>query len=195
MRRLCFVTIVLAALAAPAAADSLKFSSTIDFTIGALDVGTVHGFAAPGLHGEVGVEHGAWRVQGEVDTALWSIESRKPESGSFNRLGVGLRWYGLDFGSGMRVYGSVGVGRHRLEFSEIDVARNDIALGFGLAQQAKLGKTRIGANVGLRLLVANAPDAGVLPRAVCRGGCAGPSAEVQHGDLGIMMVMGLELGQ
>ena len=26
-------------------------------------------------------------------------------------------------------------------------------------------------------------------------GCAGPSAEVQHGDLGIMMVMGLELGQ
>ncbi len=195
MRCLCFVPIVLGALAAPAAADSLKFSSTIDFAIGALDVGSVHGFAAPGLHGEVGVEHGAWRLQAEVDTALWSIESRKPESGSFNRLGLGLRWCGLDFGSGMRVYGSVGVGRHRLAFSEIDVARNDIALGFGLAQQAKLGKTRIGANVGLRLLLANAPDVSVLPRAVCRGGCVGTNDAVEHGDLGIMMVMGLELGQ
>ena len=68
-----------------------------------------------------------------------SIESRKTKSGSLQRIDLGLRWYGWDVGDGIRRYASVGIGRHQLSFSEIDVVRNDLAFGMGFAQQAKLG--------------------------------------------------------
>jgi hypothetical protein len=168
---------------------------TIAFTIGAVDAGPVHGFAAPGGHGELGLEHGTWRIHLEADGGLWSIESRKTESGSLQRIGLGLRWYGWDLGGGIRSYGSLGIGRHQLSFAEIDVVRNDIAFGMGFAQQAKIGGMRIGGNFGLRLLLANPSASAELARVVCRGSCVAPTPASQHMDFGLMLTMGFEVGQ
>jgi hypothetical protein len=180
-------------LCRPALAQGPVVTASLDFTVGSVDSGAVHGFVAPGGRFELGVALGPLRLQAEFEGALWSLEHRKTESGSWSRTGVSLRWYWRNLGGGMRVYSEAGIGRHHLALSEIEVARNDVALGVGLVEQISVGGWQLGVRMGVRALVMNSPGARPQDALVCRGGCPMPAN--QNADLGLMMVMGLELGK
>lgn len=175
----------------PALAQGPVVTASLDFTVGSVDSGPVHGFIAPGGRFELGVAQGPLRLQAEFEGALWSLEHRKTESGSWSRAGIALRWYWLNLGDGMRVYSEAGIGRHHLGLSEISVARNDVAVGVGLVEQISVGGWQLGVRMGVRALVMNPP--GPQDALVCRGSC--PMLANQNADVGLMMVMGLEFGK
>ena len=173
--------VALLLLCRPALAQGPVVTASLDFTVGSVDSGPVHGFVAPGGRVELGVALGPLRLQAEFEGALWSLEHRKTESGSWSRTGISLRWYWLNLGGGMRVYSEAGMGRHHLALSEIEVARYDVALGVGLVEQISVGGWQLGVRMGVRALVMNSPGARPQDALVCRGGCPMPAN--QNADL------------
>lgn len=186
------VALLLLLMARPALAQGPLVTASLDFTVASVDSGTVHGFVAPGGRFELGVAYGPLRLQAEFEGALWSLEQRKTETGSWSRTGLSVRWYWLNLGDGMRVYSEAGVGRHQLALSEIAVARNDVAVGVGLVEQISIGGWQLGVRMGLRALVMN-PPGNAQDMLVCRGMC--PTPANQNADMGLMMLMGLEFGK
>jgi len=178
-------------LAGPASAAP-TVTGTLDFAVGSVDVGRVHGFAAPGGHLDVGVGLGDLRLQVELDRALWTdvgAPTDAPVSGSFSRLGAGLRWSWLNLGerTGLRLYVEGGLGHQWIAASTAAASRGDLELGFGMAQEARLGRLVAGGHVGLRALVANPPDV-----VAARASAIAPS---RHVDLAVFVVFGGVFGR
>src|SRR5688572_27537874 len=122
-------------------------TGTATFALGALDVGPVDGFT-PGGHFDVGISLHDVRLQAELGAGLWAKEqptSAIPESGSYRRIGGALRYYfaNLDVApdekSRLRLFLEGGVGRQTIRSASVDIERPDLAIGFGMAQQARVG--------------------------------------------------------
>jgi hypothetical protein len=180
-------------LAAPAAsADNPRISGEIDFEAGTMDAGDAPGTAAPAGHIAVGRELGNVRLQGEFDVGMWTDDSVPNDavSGSMTRVGAGVRWHWLALDRGaIRLYVEASVGQQWISAPHIDVRRDDLAVGFGFAQQESLGgKTWLGGHSGIRMMIAGAPAAS----AACRGTCTTGS---RIPDVALMYVLGVELGR
>lgn len=167
-------------------------TGTVDFAVGSVDAGRVHGFAAPGGHFDLGVGLGDLRLQVELDRALWTDAAAPkdaPVSGSFARLGAGLRWswLNLEVRTGLRLYVEAGLGHQWLAAATATASRGDLELGFGMAQEARLGRLVAGGHFGLRALVASPPDA-VAAR-------ASGLAPARHPDVALFVVFGGVIGR
>jgi hypothetical protein len=200
------LAVLLIASPAHAGDDDLRLevTSLLGFSIGSVDGGGIDGYSAPGGHFDLGVGYGRGRLQLELDRGLWSradlpTDTPSPGMGGFLRVGVAARLavMELDFAprnSGKRgvlqVYVEAGVGHERVWHPDLDVERQDVALGFGVTQIARFGHTLVGGHLGLRVLFA---DSGAEPaRLVCRGPC--PAAE-RMPDVGLFVVLGIAIGR
>jgi hypothetical protein len=208
--RVAVFTVAALLLAAPASAraddDDLRLEITglLGFSIGSVDGGGIDGYSAPGGHLDLGVGYGRVRAQLEFDRGMWSrtdLPTDTPPTGigGFRRYGIAARLavMELDFAprhSGKRgvlhVYVEAGIGRARVWHPDLLVERQDLALGFGVTQIARLGNTLLGGHLGLRVLFA---DPGAEPaRLVCRGPC--PAAD-RMPDVGLFVVLGIAIGR
>jgi hypothetical protein len=182
------LALALVCASATAHADP-HFSGSLDFAVGAVPEGVVRGFAAPGGHADLGVELGRLRVQATGDVALWTDTAMDApaargtsgppfSSGTFARLGAGARWTiaALAHDRSMRVYVEGDVGRQWLTSgpSQSGPHRDDVGVGFGIAQAARVGGTTLGGQFGIRVLVA-------------------PAAP--HDDVSLFVVLGIGLGR
>ncbi len=196
--------LVLAGVVAPAAASDDErgsITATANFALGSSAVGDAPGVLAPGGHFDVGFRVRRWRLAAEVDTALWSnpkAPDDRPESGSFLRGGIALRWSALEMttrpregrpGGAYRIYLEGGIGRQRIDAPGLALGRNDVMLGLGIAPELSFGRVLFGANFGLRVLIANAPD-DQLARSVCAD-CRG----TRRHDLTLLYVFGFTFGR
>lgn len=205
--RLLAAAVVLAAAGPPTPAAAApadepgSITATTNFTLGAVSVGDVHGFLAPGGHFDLGFRVRRWRLAAEAQTGLWSIE-RPPEApyqgGSFGRYGMALRYAWKELGyekAGhrpavrFRSYVELGVGRQRVRTDHASVARGDVMLGFGVAPEIRFGRGSFGASFGIRALVARAPDIDVIARGACSA--CGPAGY----DLALLYMMGITFGR
>ncbi len=187
-------------------------TTSLNFAVGSLDVGAIDGFIAPSGHFDLGVGLGNFRLQAELGHGLWTDEDRTAASaespadkasasGSFSRIGVGLRWYWMNLEhrqrldaprvARLRAYVESGIGAHRVFAPSANVARRDIAFGFGMAQEAPVMNMLFGGHIGLRVLVTDAPDVSAT-RTICPSTC--PSRSV-HRDVAMFVVFGIVAGR
>lgn len=183
-------------------AERLVVTGTAAFSFGAIDAGAHDGFS-PGGHFDVGVTLGKFRVAAELDAGLWSSEDTPsgevPEAGSYRRVGGALRYYfwDLDPTNGrrkdnlLRLYVEGGIGRHAIETPSLEIARPDIAIGFGM-QQVRFSPVTFGGTFGIRVLVSEAPPPHVA-QVACKGACE-PAGHRRH-DLGLFLTMGFAVGR
>ncbi len=200
--RLALLAVI--ALAAPAAAerdDRLGITGTATFSIGALDAGLVDGIAVPGGHFDLGASFANLRVQAELDAGLWSNEGASPEmpeSGSYRRWGGALRyyWQNLAVRTGrLRLFVEGGVGKQYISSRSIsasgELERPDIAFGFGMAQEARLGSATLGGYFGLRIQLAEAPTNAIA----CRADVSCDTPRARPYDVGLFFMFGLAVGR
>ena len=202
-RPLSVALLTLGALASPAAAEGEgrgSITTTVDFALGSSSAGDALGMLAPGGHFDLGFRVRRWRLAAELDTALWSNPAAPkdhPESGSFTRGGVALRWNLMDLaspagdqrpGAAYRIYVEGGLGRQRVHAPGITVARGDVMLGLGVAPELAFGRALFGANFGVRALISEAVD-DQIARTVCEA-----CRPVTRHDLTLMFVFGFTVG-
>lgn len=210
MRRLLVASLVLATAGAPtpaAAADDEpgSITATTNFVLGAVSVGAVHGFLAPGGHFDVGFRVRRWRLAAEAQTGLWTTPAAPGEpsvSGSFRRVGMALRWTWKELviergarrpAARFRGYVEAGLGREHARMPGVSIARGDVMLGFGVAPEVHLGRVLFGATFGIRALISRAPDDEVIARGTCAA-CT-PSGRDGGHDLALLYTMGFTFGR
>jgi len=180
-------------------AERLVVTSTMTFSLGSIDAGPHDGFS-PGGHFDLGVTFKDLRLAAELDAGLWSDEDAPddmPESGGYTRVGGAMRYYFTDLNVGnernkqslLRLYVEAGIGRQMIDTPSFEIDRPDLALGFGMQQQARLGKVTLGGQFGVRVLVSEAP----APSLVCRGACEAPA--YRRHDLAMFFTMGFAVGR
>ena len=184
-------------LGSAARAEPPRWSGTLDFSAGSMDVAKIDGFAAPDLHLDLGRELGSVRLQAELDYGMWtndSLPETAARTGAFARVGAGIRWYWMDLDreKTMRIYLEGSAGREWIGGPGVAVARDDAAFGFGFAQEQPLGKTWLGGHTGVRVLVAGG-GTNEVARAACRGTC--PVEPHQLPDVAVMYVLGVVFGR
>jgi hypothetical protein len=143
--------------------DYAETSVSAALAMGVVGAGDVRGMVAPGGHFDLGVTVERFRLQGELDTAVWSYlppEATSAISGRFRRAGVGLRLIVARPGRRtlrVPIFVEGGVGREYLR-GPASLDRGDVEVGLGLAPTWRAGRARAGAIFGVRVLVAPAPD-------------------------------------
>ncbi len=186
-----------------AAADDSpgSITATVNFALGSSAVGDSPGFLAPGGHFDLGFRVRRWRLAAELDTALWS-KLRQPDdlpvSGSFVRAGVALRWSLLEMlahargerpAVAYRIYVEAGLGRQRIEVPGIALSRNDVMIGLGVSPEISFGRALFGANFGMRVVIANAPE-DQIARTACM-----TCSPTGHHDLTLLYTFGFVFGR
>jgi hypothetical protein len=198
VRRHIVVMIVALVTGRAAHADDARFTATLDFSAGSTGVGPIDGFTAPDGHLDFGVARKDLRLQLELDVGLWtdgSLPETVPNSGTWFRIGSALRWHWTDFGtpdSKLRAYVEAGVGRQWIFSPVIDLARDDVAIGFGLAQEARMGRSWLGGHTGVRALFSDGVT-GSAARVACRGTCSPAAGRIP--DVAIFYVLGVVFGR
>jgi hypothetical protein len=216
MRSALCVLVTLAAAAPAASEERLVVTGTTEFALGSIDVGPHDGFS-PGGHFDIGASFKRVRVQGEADIGLWSGENKADDesiNGSYRRLGWALRVYWMDLDvrhhgatkkSLLRMYVEAGMGHQWISAEKssvvdgklhtepyLDIGRHDMVFGFGMAQEAALGRAILGGQFGIRVHVAEAP-APNTPFVACRGSCDAPAYR-KH-DVALFFTMGFRFGR
>jgi hypothetical protein len=202
-----FAVLALLVAATPAAAKDFRITSEVSFAVGGLDVGFVDGFAAPVGHFNLGIAFRDLRVQGEADIGLWSTDEAPEDramSGAYKRLGWAARYYWMDLAPKgkshhLRLYVEGGFGKQWISAkgtfngARLDVDRTDVAVGFGMAQEARLGPTLLGGHFGIRAQVTDAPEPFALYTA-CRGSCDTVPSYRPY-DVAVFVILGLVVGR
>jgi hypothetical protein len=207
--RFAFLALLVAAkpAAAKELARDLRITGEVNFAVGGLDVGFVDGFAAPVGHFNLGIAFRDFRVQSEADIGLWSTDEAPEDramSGAYKRLGWAARYYWMDLAPKgknhhLRLYVEGGFGKQWISAkgtfngASLDVDRTDVAFGFGMAQEARLGPTLIGGHFGVRAQVAGAPEPFALYTA-CRGSCDTVPSYRPY-DVAVFVVFGMVVGR
>lgn len=192
--------------ALPVAADASddppgSITATVNFELGSSAAGGKAGFLAPGGHFDVGFRVRRWRLAAELDAALWSNQVASdalPESGSFRRGGMALRWTALEMttpagefhpGAAYRIFVEGGIGHQRIEAPGVAVGRNDVMIGLGIAPELSFGRVLFGTNFGVRALISSEPG-----DALARSSCTDCRASARH-ELTMLFSFGFTIGR
>jgi len=196
MRLWPVLALLVVAPAAHADPERPRFTLGLDFAVGTVPATGVDDVAAPAGHFDLGRDLGDLRLQAELDVAMLTdgrdhAPGVQPATGSFTRLGAAIRWNVMDLDSrrtGLRLYVEAGTGHEWIALPGVSSARNDVAFGFGFAQQLPLGSIFLGGHTGLRVVVAGAEPSGAL----CRGSCSGSGERLA--DVALFYMLGMVIG-